>query len=139
MNVTRNVIQDLLPVYFAGEASPDTKQLVEDFLGGDPEFARLAQQNAQLRLERPAVQPPVHAEAEALARTKRAIRKRTWLLSFAVFCTLVPFTFAFDTSRGVVFFMWRDSPSLAMAFQVASLGLWLGYYVRARRLQRTSL
>ena len=29
MNVTREVMTDLLPVYFSGEASEDTKQLVE--------------------------------------------------------------------------------------------------------------
>ena len=28
MNVTREVMTDLLPVYFSGEASEDTKQLV---------------------------------------------------------------------------------------------------------------
>ena len=31
MNVTREVIFDLLPVYFAGDASADTRALVEDF------------------------------------------------------------------------------------------------------------
>jgi hypothetical protein len=139
MNITRNVIQDLLPVYFAGEASPDTKQLVEDFFRGDPEFARMAQQNSRLHLEAPAVNPAAHAEAEALFRTKRAIRQRSWLMAFAIFCTLVPFTVAFDSSRGLVFFMWRDAPALAMALQVAGIGLWIGYFVRARRLRRTSL
>ena len=43
MNVTRDVITDLWPVYASGEASPDTRALVEAFLQGDPEFARLIQ------------------------------------------------------------------------------------------------
>jgi len=139
MNVTRNVIEDLLPVYFAGEASPDTKDLVEEYFRGDPEFARLAQRFSRFIVERPPIQPAPHIEAEALARTKRAIRKRSWLLSLAIFFTLVPLTFAFDTSRGIVFFMWRDARSLALAFQAAGLGLWIGYFVKERRLRRSSL
>ena len=42
MNVTRDVIYDLLPAYFAGDASPDTRQLVDDFFATDPEFGRMA-------------------------------------------------------------------------------------------------
>jgi anti-sigma factor RsiW len=44
MEVTRNVILDLLPLYLAGETSPDTAALVESYLKTDPELARLAQQ-----------------------------------------------------------------------------------------------
>src|SRR5205814_4494726 len=35
MNVTREVVTDLLPIYFAGEASGDTKVLVEDYFRQD--------------------------------------------------------------------------------------------------------
>jgi anti-sigma factor RsiW len=43
MNVTRNVIFDLLPAYFSGEASAETRALVEEFFATDPEFARMAE------------------------------------------------------------------------------------------------
>ncbi len=46
MNVTRNVVTDLLPVYFAGEASGDTKVLVEDYFRQDPDFERVARSAA---------------------------------------------------------------------------------------------
>ena len=42
MNVTREVIYDLLPAYFAGEASADTRALVEEFFATDPELGRMA-------------------------------------------------------------------------------------------------
>jgi hypothetical protein len=32
MNVTRDVIYDLLPGYFSGDLSPDTRALVDEFL-----------------------------------------------------------------------------------------------------------
>ena len=33
MNVTKDVIQDLVVVYLAGDASADTRRLVEEFFG----------------------------------------------------------------------------------------------------------
>jgi hypothetical protein len=38
MTVTRDVIYDLLPSYFAGDVSDDTRRLVDEFLATDPEF-----------------------------------------------------------------------------------------------------
>jgi hypothetical protein len=46
MEVTRNVILDLMPLYLAGEASPETKALVEEYLKKDPKLARLAEKSA---------------------------------------------------------------------------------------------
>ena len=40
--VTRDVIEDLLPLYVAGEASRGTRTLVEAVLKRDPDLARLA-------------------------------------------------------------------------------------------------
>ena len=39
MNVTHNVVTDLLPLYLAGEASDDTRVLVEAYLKQNPSFA----------------------------------------------------------------------------------------------------
>ena len=46
MNVTDNVIRDLLPVYLAGEASADTRTLVEEYLKEHPALAAEAKQGA---------------------------------------------------------------------------------------------
>jgi len=43
MNVSRDVIYDLLPGYFAGEASADTRALVQEYFDTDPEFRRMAE------------------------------------------------------------------------------------------------
>ena len=42
MKITRDVIYDLLPAYFANEVTADTRALVEEFFGSDPEFGRMA-------------------------------------------------------------------------------------------------
>ena len=36
MKITRDVVTDLLPLYVAGEASADTRALVEEYLLEDP-------------------------------------------------------------------------------------------------------
>jgi ferric-dicitrate binding protein FerR (iron transport regulator) len=46
MNPSRELITDLLPVYFSGEASAETRALVEEFFAQDPEFERVARRLA---------------------------------------------------------------------------------------------
>jgi hypothetical protein len=41
MEVTRNVILDLLPLYLAGEASEDTRRLIEERMKTDPDLSEL--------------------------------------------------------------------------------------------------
>ena len=41
MEVTRNVILDLLPLYLAGEASDDTRKLIEERMKTDPDLSEL--------------------------------------------------------------------------------------------------
>lgn len=53
MNVTREVIFDLLPAYFSDDASADTRALVEEFFLTDPEFGRMARRFKTLKSERP--------------------------------------------------------------------------------------
>ena len=40
MNVTREVILDLMPVCLSGEATPATRALVEEYMEQDPELAQ---------------------------------------------------------------------------------------------------
>lgn len=44
MEITRNIILDLLPLYSANEVSADTRALVEKYLKTDPELANVAKQ-----------------------------------------------------------------------------------------------
>ena len=53
MKITRDVIYDLLPGYFANEVSADTRTLIEEFFAADAEFGRMAARFATLLNERP--------------------------------------------------------------------------------------
>ena len=79
MTVTRDVVYDLLPAYFAGDASADSRTLVESFLQTDPEFAAMTERFRRL-LARAA---PGGARGEAagdeartLSRARTAARRR---------------------------------------------------------------
>jgi hypothetical protein len=73
MNITRNVILDLMPLYLADEVSADTKALVDEFLESDPELANAAKKLAPL--EKPVPVPAsLSQEAELIA-----YRKARWM------------------------------------------------------------
>ena len=77
MKVTRDVILDLWPVYEAGEASADTRALVEQFLAEDPEFARLVrEENGSHALSPSQASLPRDHEMETLRRTQRLVKDR---------------------------------------------------------------
>ncbi len=71
-NVTRDVIADLWPLYVSGEASQDTRGLIEAFLSEHSEFARRLSQNAREPLPEHGVPSltPDH-ELKTLALIKR--------------------------------------------------------------------
>jgi hypothetical protein len=77
MKITRDVITDLWPVYAAKEASDDTCRLVDEYLAGDPEFARSLRDDPVLDAPVPSL-PPEHAAA-SLRRTRDLIHGRGWL------------------------------------------------------------
>lgn len=76
MNPTRDIITDLLPLYFSGEASADTRALVEEFFAQDPDFERMARRLATGLNTLKAAAPggPEDLEKRALMRTRAELR-----------------------------------------------------------------
>ena len=105
MNVTREVITDLLPVYFSGEASADSKVLVEDYFRQDPDFEHIAR-SAAMPLEtlraRGAVSASAEKEKRDLERIRRGLRRRQWLFAGSLFFTLFPLSYYFTFTHGHV-------------------------------------
>jgi hypothetical protein len=93
MKITRDVIYDLLPAYFANEVSADTRALIEEFFASDPEFGRMAARFQTLLTEkaRPtdteaAREREIFARARATAdlRVKARTGAAAWALGAAV-------------------------------------------------------
>lgn len=75
MEITRNVILDLLPLYSADEVSADTRALVEEYLETDPELANIAK-----RLEtmgKPKDIPAPLSRDDQMEAYKKARRRQT--------------------------------------------------------------
>jgi hypothetical protein len=139
MNVTSNVIHDLLPAYVAGEASADTVALIEEFLRTDSGLARTVEAlRASPLPEVPIALRPTQ-EKETLNTTKRLLRLRGILMSFAIFLTLLPFRFQFDSHQIRWTFLQELPPEVTVLVCLGALTCWGGFLYVRRRLQGTGL
>jgi anti-sigma factor RsiW len=123
MNVTREVILDLLPVYLAGEASPATRALVEEYLTRDPELGKEIRRNLAA-VARPSLPPDL--ELRALRRTRGLLGLQRWVFGLAILFSLIPFSSAFtfrDRRLTEAYLLARDYPALA------AVSLAIGNYV----------
>ena len=139
MKVTRDVIYDLLPGYFAGELSADGKTLVEEFLATDPEFARMAERLRTLLTDRRGEAGETTSGREKIvferARAVRTTRDR--LFGIAVGCTLgallallVGALFPSDPASGMGFGFLRVLPAASiMVFGGFAAVAWIAWLV----------
>ena len=144
MNVTREIVKDLLPLYVAGEASADSRAAVEEWLGTDPELARLAGLLHDESAPPETLKASPSAGQAALVTTKALLRRRSWLLALALLFTGLPLSFSFDASVGALdgrlrFLMLRDEPLVSIASLAIALGLWIAFGLVSRRLRVTGL
>jgi anti-sigma factor RsiW len=141
MNITRDVITDLLPLYLAGEASADTRALIEQYMQDNPAFAAEIREHAEkaaAALGAPPVPPPPDHEKATLQRIRRFNRHRTHLLAFTIVYALLPFTFVVGDD-GIRWVMLRDNPKQAIFFWMAALACWIGYYVMGLRVRNQTV
>lgn len=143
VEITRNVIQDLLPPYLAGEACAETRALVEEFLARDAtldaEVERLKSDSLkQILTGGTDMSLPQDHEAQTLARTRSEISHRSWNLGLAIAFTVFPFSTVVSGGH-LQWMLVRDIPSLAMASWAAAVGFWVGFIVHSRRLRSTGL
>ena len=136
MNITHDVITDLLPLYLAGEASSDTRALLEEYLRAHPAFAadiRAHAEKSVALLSTPTISPSSDHEKATFERVRRFNRRRTQILAFALACTLMPFAVAFGHRTQWV--MLRDAPQQAAFFAIVAAGCWITYALMGRRVR----
>jgi hypothetical protein len=121
MTLTRAVVLDLWPVYASGDASDDTRALVEAFLRDDPEFAEQLSRDVVLPLAPPPLPPDV--EAAAFDRIRRRLRGYPLLLNLAIFSTATAFgRIVSDTS-------WDVSPRNFIIASLVAVAFWVAFCV----------
>jgi hypothetical protein len=139
MNVTREVILDLLPIYLAGEASPATRALIEEYMEQDKELAqRIRVQWADnLGKIAPSALPP-DLELRSLRRTRALLGWQKWLFGLGIGFTALSFTSEISFQGGRIkefHFLMRDFPAQFGSFAVLAIACWFGYYSIRRRLR----
>jgi hypothetical protein len=139
MNVTREVILDLLPVYLAGEASPATRTLVEEYMKQDSDLAQRIrlQWSENFAKVVPSGLPP-DLELRSLRRTRTLLGWQRWLFGFGIFFTAISLSneFSFANGRFKEFhFLLRDYPVQVAICLTLGLACWIAYFSIRRHLR----
>lgn len=116
MEITPNVIMDLLPLYLAGEASADTRALVEAYLDNNPQMARLAELARETGLPQEAAPAPLSEEDEmkSFKKAKRLMFQHNLFLILAI-------TFTFFFAMGTNFLLDESPQGVVVFFLIAGI------------------
>ena len=138
MTVTREVIRDLMTVVFAGEASAESRRLVEEHLARDPELAREAEALRSALAMPDAPAPAPSAEKQTLDATRQLLKLRSGTFAVALFFTLLPFSIVVQHSK-VTFLLIRDAPIIGLAWWATAAVMWIWHWRVRRRVRVTGL
>ena len=133
MNITKDIINDLIPLYVANECSPDSRTLIEEYLKQHPqqagELARIINTPA------PRAVPPSKGldELRSFREARRRLRRRSTLMALAIFFSLAPLSFFSGDGRS--WWMLRDAPGTAAVYGAIGVVFWVLFTVDRRRSQ----
>jgi len=135
MKVTRDVVADLLPLYFGDEASADSRALVDAYFAEDPEFARQARAHPEASLPHAESSTLLEeTEMQTLQRTRKLLRMRGALVGFAVFLTLLPLSFKASDETGFAWLL-LDQPVALTVIAMMAAAAWAAYFALRHRLR----
>jgi hypothetical protein len=134
MTISRAIIDDLYPLYAAGEASPESRALIEQYLAENPGAA--ASLRAPMTL--PPIEPPPDLEARALKRTSGLLEEKSLVGAAALTLSYLPSTALF-VRQGELHLLCQDYPWVAMLIYTAAIGLWVRFFFVCRRVQAAGL
>jgi ferric-dicitrate binding protein FerR (iron transport regulator) len=131
MNVTKEIINDLFPLYIANECSADTRALVEEYLQRNPRQAE--ELRRVMATSVPQAVPSARSldEVRSFREARRRLRRRSWVMALAIFFSLVPLSF-FST-RGGTWWLLRDATASAVVYAALGVVFWVIYAVERNR------
>jgi ferric-dicitrate binding protein FerR (iron transport regulator) len=133
MNVTKEIVTDLFPLYLANECSADSRALVEDYLRANPAQAEELKRMMNTPLPRSAPPTASLEEVRSLREARRRVRRQSVLLGLAIFFSLLPFSFL--ATGGKIYWLLIESPMSAAIYAALGVGCWVTYFV-LRRMSR---
>jgi anti-sigma factor RsiW len=138
MNVPREVVLDLLPLYASGEASPASRRLVEELLAAEPALAeRVRALAAEGVPEARGAGPRPELELHSLRRTRGMLALLRWLFGLGIAFTSLGLAMQMRIENGRItefHFVVRDLPFPLALFLVLGLACLTAYFVLRRKL-----
>jgi len=139
VKIPDDVMNDLLTLYLADEASAATRALVDACAREHPAVAaRLAAARGVAAPDVPVVGPMPDVELRALTETRHYIRLRTIFFAGAILFTLMPFSVR-GGDGGVEFVILGKVPGLVWACWSLAAAFWAAWFVMRRRLRVVGL
>jgi hypothetical protein len=132
MTITDSIISDLLPIYYAGDCSSDTKTLVDDYFKSHPDFAKGAGSRVA-DIKSGNIPQPVFTDLEiaAVRRTRKVLRWRSTLMGLAIFFSCAPFSFFSNNTQTI--WLLREAPGAAAIYGALGVVFWAWYFIVRRR------
>ena len=84
MEITRDVMLDLMPLYVAGEVSEDSRKLIEAYLEGDEELRKLYECAKKTGLKEVPMSSSPDLSVEAYEKVNRLMVIRTLVLAVII-------------------------------------------------------
>jgi hypothetical protein len=139
MEIPKEIILDLLPVYLSGEARPATRTLVEEFATHDADVATAIRARGLDVLPRntSSMLNPEN-ELRSLRRTRTILGWQRWLLGLAIFFTAMSLSNSFTIQGGRLrefHLLLSDYPIEFGACVVLGIACWTGYFYIRRSLR----
>lgn len=132
MRITKDIINDLLPLYLSGECSSDTGKLVEEYLQSHPDFEKEVKEFTTNPLPDSQLQSlEKNDEMKSLRKTRLLLKMRSYLLGFAIFCSLVPFSFFY--TDGTFYWLFHEAPTSALVYAIFGVAFWTGFIILKRK------
>jgi hypothetical protein len=144
MKLPRAVVLDLLPLYLAGDLSPETKTLLESEIASDLELSDLVERLVREETlsadsigdETPAPRPEL--ALRSFQRTRKLLGQQRRLFAFGIFFTLMSISFEFQIANGRLteaHLLMRDSPWTFGSSLVLGILCWIWYFILQQRLR----
>ena len=134
MNVSESVIRDLYVLVQAGEASADTRALVDAWLAGHPALAEELRRSESWTLPAVAASRPPNAERDALRRTKALLARRSWSMGMGFLFTGLPLSFEWD-HNGLHFLLIPAHTGFALLSLALGIAGWVVFARTSRALR----
>lgn len=135
----RPVMDDLAVLYVSGEASAETRALVERYASRFPDYGaglRGGQGSDPVPDVLPAIN--VNTEMEALKRTKEHLFLRTLFFAMGMAFTLPLGLFTVREGQ-LSWLLYRDVPGVFWAFSGVAAASWTAWVLMRRELAKTGL